>query len=88
MEQNKRIKIGIIGSTGRMGKMLHSVIMTESSKYEIAATFCRQSSHDLTSVFNTSDVVVDFSAPELVERVLRSALECSKITPLVLCSIS
>lgn len=71
------MRIGIIGSTGRMGTLIRSLLSTQPS-YHIGPGFSRSSPHTLSFVIDNSDILVDFSSSELTERLLDHLLENAK----------
>ncbi|WPY01372.1 4-hydroxy-tetrahydrodipicolinate reductase [Candidatus Trichorickettsia mobilis] len=69
------IKIGLCGATGRMGLAINQIIDKFADKCVIVAEFSRtQRNIELTDFCNISDVIIDFSSPNLLEELL----ECSK----------
>ena len=85
MDLESRIKIGIIGITGRMGKIVESVF-SASSRYQVIGGYSRRGPLSLESLFACSDVVIDFSSPEIMLNVLKTTLQSKKPTPLILCT--
>ena len=73
------LKIGIYGSSGRMGKMIQECLK-EYENVKIAALFDKNSSN-LEDFFKSSDVVIDFSMPEGT----KVLLEFAKKNPKPLC---
>jgi len=75
-------KIGIIGNSGRVGKILVDVI-NKVKKFINGKGFSRTQipMHTLKAVFEDNDYVVDFSKPELVPEILTVADK-----PLVICT--
>ena len=73
------LKIGIYGSSGRMGKMIQECLK-EYENAKIAALFDKNSSN-LEDFFKSSDVVIDFSMPEGT----KALLEFAKKNPKPLC---
>ena len=73
------LKIGIYGSSGRMGKMIQECLK-EYENVKTAALFDKNSSN-LEDFFKSSDVVIDFSMPEGT----KALLEFAKKNPKPLC---
>ena len=73
------LKIGIYGSSGRMGKMIQECLK-EYENAKIAALFDKNSSN-LEDFFKSSDVIIDFSMPEGT----KALLEFAKKNPKPLC---
>lgn len=73
------LKIGIYGSSGRMGKMIQECLK-EYENAKVAALFDKNSSN-LDDFFKSSDVVIDFSMPEGT----KALLEFAKKNPKSLC---
>ncbi len=73
------LKIGIYGSSGRMGKMIQECLK-EYENAKVAALFDKNSSN-LEDFFKSSDVVIDFSMPEGT----KALLEFAKKNPKPLC---
>jgi 4-hydroxy-tetrahydrodipicolinate reductase len=71
-------RVGIIGMTGRMGSILSSQIES-NPKYVVDQSTANQ---NLSQIFEQNDYVVDFSSAEIIEDILKAALECPK--PLIL----
>ena len=89
MNYSHRLKIGIIGSSGRMGAALKR-ILDHHPKYEIILGINRADEsnflHNLKQIFILADIVIDFSNPEITLEILKSAnLPASKAS-LVLCT--
>ena len=64
------IKVGVSGSSGKMGKWVADLLREDfSKKLELTATADREDSHeDLLS----TDVIIDFSIPEGSLKLLKS----------------
>jgi 4-hydroxy-tetrahydrodipicolinate reductase len=87
------INVGIIGITGRMGTLLAKTI-NGTKKYRTQWGYARHSERlsdpelqitpDISALFQKSDVVVDFSMGELIEKTLTAAAANPK--PLIICS--
>jgi len=84
-----KIKIGIIGITGRMGTLLANKI--EKIDYlELIGGFSSKNSHphypnlSLNEIFSRADFVIDFSHHDLIPIVLNQALLQPK--PLIICT--
>ncbi|PKZ28756.1 4-hydroxy-tetrahydrodipicolinate reductase [Campylobacter ureolyticus] len=73
------LKIGIYGSSGRMGKMIQECLK-EYENAKVAALFDKNSSN-LEIFFKSSDVIIDFSMPEGT----KVLLEFAKKNPKPLC---
>ena len=73
------LKIGIYGSSGRMGKMIQECLK-EYENVKVATLFDKNSSN-LEDFFKSSDVVIDFSMPEGT----KALLEFAKKNPKPLC---
>lgn len=73
------LKIGIYGSSGRMGKMIQECLK-EYENVKVAALFDKNSSN-LEDFFKSSDVIIDFSMPEGT----KVLLEFAKKNPKPLC---
>lgn len=73
------LKIGIYGSSGRMGKMIQECLK-EYKNAKVAALFDKNSSN-LEDFFKSSDVIIDFSMPEGT----KTLLEFAKKNPKPLC---
>ena len=73
------LKIGIYGSSGRMGKMIQECLK-EYENAKVTALFDKNSSN-LEDFFKSSDVVIDFSMPEGT----KALLEFAKKNPKPLC---
>ncbi|MCZ6173134.1 4-hydroxy-tetrahydrodipicolinate reductase [Campylobacter ureolyticus] len=73
------LKIGIYGSSGRMGKMIQECLK-EYENAKVAALFDKNSSN-LEDFFTSSDVIIDFSMPEGT----KALLEFAKKNPKPLC---
>ena len=73
------LKIGIYGSSGRMGKMIQECLK-EYENVKVTALFDKNSSN-LEDFFKSSDVVIDFSMPEGT----KALLEFAKKNPKPLC---
>lgn len=73
------LKIGIYGSSGRMGKMIQECLK-EYENAKVVALFDKNSSN-LEDFFKSSDVVIDFSMPEGT----KALLEFAKKNPKPLC---
>ncbi|AHK63346.1 4-hydroxy-tetrahydrodipicolinate reductase [Chlamydia avium] len=71
------MRVGIIGSTGRMGTLIRTLLSTRSS-YDIGPGFSRESPHTLPFVIENSDVLVDFSSSGLTEKLIDCLLENAK----------
>lgn len=78
-------KIGIIGCTGRMGKLLQEKISDHKEFTNgIGYSNSMKNLSSLERVFSDNDYVIDFSKPELLHTILETAINFSK--PLVICT--
>jgi 4-hydroxy-tetrahydrodipicolinate reductase len=78
-----KISVGILGVTGKMGCALTEKLQG-SEEFELVAGWSKMSPGKLRDVFQTSQVVIDFSQGILVKEILQAALQTPK--PLVLCT--
>ena len=78
-------KIGIVGCSGRMGKLLQQEI-AKHKNFTTGLGFSKSQSKgsSLSLVFSENDYVVDFSKPELLPLILEGLTHAPK--PLVICS--
>lgn len=76
------IKIGIIGITGRVGKLLCEEI-DQNSNFIRGKAFSREG-NSLEEVFADNDCVIDFSSPDLLKDILIAAINNPK--PLIICT--
>jgi 4-hydroxy-tetrahydrodipicolinate reductase len=74
----KKIKLGLLGATGRMGKGI--IDSLQGTSFVLGATV--SSTGDISSLFEQSDVIVDFSKPQGTQALLDKALHFKK--PLVI----
>jgi 4-hydroxy-tetrahydrodipicolinate reductase len=72
------MKIGIIGITGRMGKILSKIIPDEECS---GGTSSQTSPGELVKIIHNSDVLIDFSTPTSLMNVIALATEYK--TPIV-----
>lgn len=88
------IKIGILGSTGRVGSLLIDDIANDED-VKIGALHVINKldkqipddtivTNDMNILFDESDVIIDFSAPEATEELLTYVVEKEKRKPLVI----
>lgn len=78
-------KIGVIGSTGRMGRLLQEKISDHKDFVNgIGFSNSLSGSSSLEKVFAENDYVIDFSQPELLKSILEVAIKIPK--PLVICT--
>lgn len=69
------INIGLSGSTGKMGRTIDERI-DEFKNCKISAKFSSTNSlYDLDNFCKNSDVIIDFSTPEILEKLLNYALK-------------
>ncbi len=78
------MRVGIVGSSGRMGRALGEMIVSQDG-WELGKGFSRSDGGDLETVFQDSQYVVDVSHHGLLGSLLKAG-RLSKPTPLVLCS--
>ena len=82
------IKIGVFGASGRVGKLVIENIKN-NNELEIGSVFARNNldfsipssvlvTNDYNIFLNSCDVVIDFSLPEAMEKLLETALENPK----------
>lgn len=78
-------KVGIIGISGRMGQVL-SYEISKKTSLELGVSYSKEvaESTSLHDVFESNDIIVDFSNAALVESVLDAALKNPK--PLIICT--
>lgn len=61
------MKIGVVGVTGRIGRILKEIIPTN----EFSGGICRDTSDsEISSVVQNSDVIIDFSSPSGILKIL------------------
>ncbi|MBP7190063.1 MAG: 4-hydroxy-tetrahydrodipicolinate reductase [Rickettsiaceae bacterium] len=77
------LKIGIYGSTGRMGKEL-SAALAESSDCVLSYSYSRSSGGNIDDLCSSSDVIVDFSSAEALCKLLPYVIK--NRSKLVICS--
>lgn len=70
----KPIRVGLLGASGRMGQMVSALLATE---YKDKATLVVPVSHGdpVTNLLVDTDVVIDFSTPEAVEKLVAEVLK-------------
>ena len=79
------MKIGILGATGRVGQILVRLI-SEDDNLTLSAVLIKENekislpdnivvTNDFEVLLNESDVIIDFSAPEALEKLLVTAIE-------------
>ncbi len=82
------IKIGIIGTTGRVGRLIVENLKDDNLA-KLSTVYVRSEldfglppstlvTNDLETLLNSSDVVIDFSMPEATERLLEIAINRPK----------
>jgi 4-hydroxy-tetrahydrodipicolinate reductase len=95
---SKKLKLGLIGATGRMGKLIIETINTnEKLDFYIHLGLASNKSilnindklqlaitNDFNELFKSSDIVVDFSHAHLIDQVLDANLIHQK--PLIICT--
>ena len=88
------IKIGILGSTGRVGSLLIDDLENDNEA-RVAAVHVFDKltrnlpadtivTNDMKVLFDSSDVIIDFSAPSATEALLTEVVENSGNKPLVI----
>lgn len=77
------IKVGIIGVTGRMGKILSEQI-NDNKNFDLGISYSRSNGMKLNEVFIQNDYVIDFSSGSNVKDILVTAQDNPK--PILLCS--
>jgi 4-hydroxy-tetrahydrodipicolinate reductase len=88
------IKIGILGSTGRVGSLLIDDL-TNDSQARVSAVYVKDKlvknlpadtivTNDMKVLFDSSDVIIDFSAPSATEALLTEVVENKANKPLVI----
>jgi 4-hydroxy-tetrahydrodipicolinate reductase len=88
------IKIGILGSTGRVGSLLIDDL-TNDNQARVSAVYVKDKlvrnlpadtivTNDMRVLFDSSDVIIDFSAPSATEALLTEVVENGANKPLVI----
>lgn len=68
------IKIGLSGASGRMGMAISQSIQKRSNKFKLEAQIDKNySKSDLLNLCTNSDVIVDFSNPNIIQKLTESA---------------
>jgi 4-hydroxy-tetrahydrodipicolinate reductase len=77
MISNKtNIRIGLCGASGRMGQTVIQRIDALGSNYSIVSKFNRSNPlSDLREFCKNSDVIIDFSSPDILEALVEKAIE-------------
>jgi 4-hydroxy-tetrahydrodipicolinate reductase len=71
----ERIKIGVHGVTGRMGKQVINLI-SQDSELELCSQYSRSGDYDsLETLCNSSKVIIDFSLPAALPALLKMAVK-------------
>ena len=88
------IKIGILGSTGRVGSLLIDDLKNDQEarlacihvfdKIEKILPQDTVVTNDINVLFDETDVIIDFSSPVATESLLNAVVEGGKRKPLVL----
>ena len=88
------INVGILGSTGRVGSLLiDDLQVDENAKLSAVHVFSKLTktlpedtvvTNDMAVLFESSDVIIDFSAPEGTEALLTEVVENGARKPLVI----
>lgn len=76
------IKVGVLGSTGKMGKLITHLLQTEYADRALLAAAA--GSDDPLEPFLQTDVILDVSSPEAVVDFAKLAAQAKKIPPLIL----
>ncbi|CAG7590022.1 MAG: 4-hydroxy-tetrahydrodipicolinate reductase [Candidatus Midichloria sp.] len=76
-------KIGIIGSSGRMGLLLSQAIKTDNF-YHLGKDYNKGSKYKLQEVFIDNDFIIDFSSLDLIKDIISEALKNPK--PIAICT--
>jgi 4-hydroxy-tetrahydrodipicolinate reductase len=72
------IRIGLCGASGRMGQTVIQRIDTLDNNYTIVSKFTRSNPLcDLKKFCEDSDVIIDFSSPDILESLIEKAIECN-----------
>lgn len=80
----KKINIAICGASGRMGSALHHLI-NNSEQYNFVGGYSSKNTlSELELLCKTSDIVIDFSSPDILDDLLRYAVQHK--TKLVICT--
>ncbi len=72
----KKLKVGLVGASGRMGQEI-SKVLSESSRCDLYYSFARAEKWN-EKKGKEVDVWIDFSSPESLKDVLQRALETKK----------
>jgi 4-hydroxy-tetrahydrodipicolinate reductase len=84
MEYKMQKNIGIIGHTGRMGKLLLEVLQNNND-FKFCQGYSRHAAaNSLSDVFIKSDCIIDFSSKDLIHDLLKAATNYPK--PLLICT--
>ena len=73
------IKIGLHGSSGRMGIAVTDAILRQNDKFSLAKTFTRfEDVNQLLDFFLAVDVIIDFSAADALQNILKIATKANR----------
>ena len=88
------LKVGILGSTGRVGSLLIDDLLTDevacvgsvhvSSKLTKTVPEDTVVTNDIQTLLDASDVIIDFSVPEATEELLTTIVQSGEGKPLVI----
>jgi len=89
------MKVGILGSTGRVGKLLIDDVLADKtctlSALHVNKEITRNDlgenvliTNDLFSLCEASEVIIDFSAPKATEELLSMCIDKKEVKPLVI----
>jgi len=76
-------RIGIIGSTGRVGSILKQAII-KNNNYELGKDFSSDKEYNLEDVFLENDFLIDFSSSKLIRNIFSELLKNPR--PIALCT--
>ncbi len=73
---NRKIKIGLCGASGKMGQAISQRINSLDSPYIITSEFSGSNKlSDLKEFCENSDIIIDFSSPDILEPLLDNSIE-------------
>ena len=73
------IKIGLHGSSGKMGIAIQDAIARQSDKFSLATKFTRvEKDSQLLEFCSNSDLIIDFSAADALQNLLEAAIKTNK----------
>jgi len=74
------IKVGISGASGRMGKVLQSVIKSYNNCTLVSTLTSSSTQDDIKNACSTCDVIIDYSSPNSIKHLIQfSILESTNI---------